>query len=177
MLDRLVDVLLQFIGLFQFFAVVETWNRGVRLRFGKDPVELSPGLHWIIPFAVDHVIETGVVPQVHKLQAQTVTLADGHTVVVEPIVTFRVSDPVAFVCEVEDAESAICDTAAAVIRRRLCGSDWETLLNSERSEKLEGAITTECRRIGKRWGIEILTVAFASLARARTIRLIGGRPA
>lgn len=175
MFDRLVDVLLQFIGLFRFFVVVDAWQQGVRLRLGKPSPAVGPGLHWLVPFGVDRMVRWGVVPDVHKLEAQTVTLADGHTVVVEPIVTFQVSDLVKFLCEVEDAETAICDTVAAVVRRRLSGAGWETLLDSERSERLEGAITTESRRLAKKWGIEILTVAFASLARARTIRLIGGR--
>lgn len=173
MFDRLVDVLLQCVGFFKCAVVIDVYQRGVRLRRGINPILLEPGFHWIVPFAVDRVIEELVVPRTVRLPPQTVTLADGNTIVVEPQVTFQVRDVVKEVCEAENAEAAALNATAGVIRRHLSGARWEELLNGQSSEELETAITKAARPRGFRWGIEIMEVSFASLAKARTIRLIG----
>lgn len=174
MFDRFIDFLLQWLNLFRFWEVVDQYNQGLLLRLGKAGRVLEPGLHFRWPFGIDRVIEDQVVPRVHRLPAQTVTLRDGSTVVVEPIVTFLVKDFRKFICEVENAEGAILDTVAATVRRRLASSTWEVLVDGERSENLEEDMTKAAKSKGRRWGIEILQVAFASLAKAKTIRLIGG---
>ena len=74
MLDRLIDVLVQFIDLFRFWTVVRVYEGVVRLRLGTNPVVLAPGFHWIAPFRIDHLLVEWVVPRIHGLPPQTVTV-------------------------------------------------------------------------------------------------------
>lgn len=151
---------------------MEIYKKGLRLRLGINPVVLEPGFHFLIPFGIDYVVEENIVPRVHRPAPQTLTLKDGSTIVVESVITYRVSDILKFVCGVENATSALLDTASADIRKKVSSYDWVTLLAKSNDGTIEESLTKSTRKIGEKWGIEIERVAFSSLAKARNFRLI-----
>lgn len=172
MLDRLIDLLVSVARWFRFWTVVEVYKRGVRLRLGINPTLLEPGFHFLIPFGIDQVIEDHIVPRVHRPNAQTITLKDGVTVVLEPIITFKVNDMMKFVLEVDNAQAAILDTVSGEILTTVAAYTWPELLEQSTAGSLRDALTKSTRKLGFKWGIEILKVGFSSIGKVRNLRLI-----
>jgi regulator of protease activity HflC (stomatin/prohibitin superfamily) len=170
MFDRLIDLLLQWIGFFIPFVVIDAFERGVVLRFGVKQRELDPGLHWIIPFQVDRVIADNVVPRTINLGAQTLTTQDGKVVTVAGVVTARISDISKATLEVENVDTAVEDSCYGAIGFAVASATWDVLQQEDFSVKL----TKACRGQGWRYGIEIQRVQLSDLCLTRVIRLHNG---
>ncbi len=168
MLDKLLDVIIQFVELFKFWAVLHPYEAGVQLRLGKFHKILDCGFHWILPFGVDHVLNESIVPTTHNLEDESVTLADGKSIAFHAVVTYKVRDIQKAMLEVEDVSHAVRDAASGEIGRVLRESTWEALSHPDLLDRL----TAACRKRGFRYGIEILSVQLASLALCKTLRLM-----
>lgn len=168
MLDRIVDFLQSIVTNFQFWAVVYHYEKGVLLRFGKFNRVLEPGVHWCIPFHIDHVMVDNVVTRTVHLGAQSLTTRDGKSIVVSAIVTMSIADIHKALLEVESIEHAMMDSCYAAVANHVDASTWEMLHGEEAFKTL----TRECKRAGKRYGLEIERVQLADLAVCRTYRMI-----
>jgi regulator of protease activity HflC (stomatin/prohibitin superfamily) len=168
MLDRLIEFLLECIGLFQFWIVLDPYEEGVLLRLGKFKRCLGPGFHWRIPFYVDQILFLHTVPQTHSLGDESVITSDGRAVAFHAIVTFRVKDIQKAVLEVADVDHAVRDACAGEVGRVMRESSWTDIIGNDILDKL----TAACRKRGWRWGIEIMSVQLAGLALVKNIRLI-----
>ncbi len=175
MLDRLVDFLVSVVDLFFFAEIVNEWEEGVVLRFGRYHRSIGPGLHFYWPFHVERPICTSMAPEAHPFKEQKVTLCEGTTVFVEPIVTYRVSNARRSLLEVTEAEDGMRDVVAGVLRRLLARHQWAELVDADQCEAIEEAIAKGMRQEAFRWGIEILRVRFRSLVRVDSCHgILGG---
>lgn len=170
MLDRLIDLLLQWISFFIPFVVIDQFERGVVLRFGRFNRELEPGFHWIIPFEVERVIVDNVVPRTVNLGSQSLTTKDGKIVVVGGVVTARIRDIQKSTLEVEGVDDALQDSCYGAIGSLVAAHSWEEVQNEAFSETL----TKACRRQAWRFGIEIDRVQLSDLSLASALRLHQG---
>jgi hypothetical protein len=168
MLDRLIDLLHATIKNFQFWVVILAYEKGVLLRLGKFHRELGPGLHWVRPFHIDHVLVDNVVTRTLHLGAQSLTTKDGKSIVVSAIVTLSIVDVKKALLEVESVEHAMQDACYAPIARHVDDCTWEML---HKEDAFEG-LTKLCRRQAKRYGLEIERVQLADLAICRTYRTV-----
>lgn len=168
MLDRLLDVLIQFITLFKFWAIYEPYEAGVLLRLGKFVRVLEPGFHWRIPFGIDQCLAEHTVPTTHSLGDESATTADGKSIGYHAVVTYRVRDIKKALLEVSDVHHAVLDARAGEIGRTLRENTWEEIMFPSILEEL----TSSCRKRGFRYGIEIMSVQLAGLTLARAIRLM-----
>lgn len=171
MFDRLIDIALQFIGLFRFVIVIDEFERGVVLRFGKYNKTLEPGLHWLIPFNIDNVLVDNVVPRTVNLGAQGLTTRDGKTVTLSAVITAQIRDVRKAMLEVENVDSALIDSCYAAIGDLVVAHDWESIKTPEFSE----LVTKACRKQAWRYGIEVLRVQLADLTPSRALRLFVGQ--
>lgn len=171
MLDRLFDFLKDFLGLFRFGVVRDQYEAGLILRLGRlRCVMEEPGFYWLAPFYIDRAItDTGVLAA-RDLPMQSVTLADGVTIAVGPVISFRTSNPVRFFLEVDDAEAALRDSARGTVREVLSAMTWEQANQPESLEELTRAVRAQAWK----FGIEVTRVSLADLSKARTLRLITG---
>ena len=76
MFDKLIDVLLDFIGYFKFWRVIPLNKRGVKILWGKDPVVMESGFHLIWPFEINHVETCIVEPEWVSTLAIHITTTD-----------------------------------------------------------------------------------------------------
>jgi len=81
------------------FCVVDAWQRGVVLRFGKFNRILSPGFHFVVPL-VDYVVTQSVVTTTTTLSAQTVKTPDGKLFTLESVVRWSVFDAELFTVKI-----------------------------------------------------------------------------
>lgn len=172
MLDRLIDLIVQFLYLFRFGCVCDAYEVGVILRLGRLRKVIGPGFHWMLPFALETVITDRSVPTASDLPMQFLTLADGKVIAVGPVVTFRTNDAVKFLLESDDAESALRDSARGKVREVLSLLTWAELVQDQ--EEINDRLTKAVRKDAWRWGIEVTRVALADLAPAKILRVITG---
>lgn len=168
MFDKLIDLIVQFIELFKFWHVIDPYERGLVLRFGKLNRHLDCGIHWLIPFGVDRAIDCHTVPSTHSLGNESVTTRDGRAVGFHAIVTYRVKDIEKALLEVEDESHAVRDACSGEIGRVLKESTWDEILQPDILDKL----TAAARKRGFRYGIEIMSVQLAGVVLCRSLRLM-----
>lgn len=167
MLDRLLDLLTGCWHLLRFAVIVDAYQRAIVLRLGKFHRELDPGFHWVWPLGVECAIAHTVVSSVHSLSPQSVTTADGHSCVVQAIVTWRVRDVRALLLDIEDADHALLDASHGIIATHIAGATWADVSTAG---FLDNA-AKEIRKRAFRWGVEVQQVQFSDLQRCKSLRL------
>jgi regulator of protease activity HflC (stomatin/prohibitin superfamily) len=108
--------------------IVQQYERGVVLRFGKLVGTRDPGFNLIIPY-VDRMIKVDMrtLTWILKEQQEIIT-RDNVTVHVDAVVYFNVFDPVKAVLNVEDYKTATEQLALTTLRSVLGQSDLDELL-------------------------------------------------
>lgn len=172
MFDKLVDILVEFISLGKFWVVIEPFEAGVKTRLGKFVTVLESGFHWRLPLGIDAIWTEHVVPRTHSLGAQSATTKDGKQVGFEAVITVRVNDIRKALLEVEHSEDAVRDSCAGTIGQVLGTVTWADILDGD--AVLE-KITKACRPKGFRFGLEVMSVQFSSMALTRSLRLLQNR--
>lgn len=171
MLTKLVDLFLQFLDAFRFLQIIKAWEVGVVLRFGRYHRTIEPGLHWVIPLWIESTTVEWSVPVVKPLVPQSLTTADGVPVVLSAVLTYRVQNARKLVCEVGGHESALQDAATGVIASYVTSEAWDGLQSEDFLKRLTAAVHRQARP----WGLAVQRVAFADIAKCRTIRVVTGK--
>jgi len=165
MFDKLLDFIITFIKDIIPFKIVDQWEQGVHLRFGKFNRVVYPGLNWKIPF-FDQVWVTPVITQTVNLRSQTVTTLDEKTVVLSTIVRYHIEDVQKFLLGVMHANDVLVDTTQGIIRDMVEATNWEDLTDLTSyvlpivNEQVEG------------WGIKVQLISFPDLGQITTYRII-----
>jgi regulator of protease activity HflC (stomatin/prohibitin superfamily) len=168
MFDRVIDLLLQWIGFFIPFVVIDQFEEAVVLRFGVMHRKLMPGFHWVIPFEVERVIADNVVPRTMNLGAQSLTTKDGAQIVLGVIITARIHDIAKSVLEVENVDGAVQDSCYAEVARVVHEHTWDEM----QAESINDDLLKACRKRAFGYGVEIMRTQLSDLARCKTLRLI-----
>lgn len=169
MFIELLEVLQRIGGSILPFVVVEQWQAGVVLRFGKFRRELQPGFHWLIPW-VETPVCVSAVTTTTALKAQSVVTKDGRVVTAEAIIRWRLQDVKAFILDVWDANNVIVDSTQGAIADALRAVEFD-------SPELHKRVLTESRRALLKFGVKVEAVTLTTLAPVRVLRLIGAHPA
>lgn len=167
MLDKLIDIIVQFANDILPFVVVPYYDKGVRLRFGKPRGALEPGFHWKIPFADDiitHMVKTATI----DLSEQTITTKDNQSVVVKAVIKYDVLDVEKLLLEVSGPVEALSDMSKGIIRTILTTKNWSECNDPE----IEKQIGQKIKQESKKWGIRVLEVTLTDLALMRSVRLL-----
>lgn len=163
MVDRFVELLLQFGGLLRCFSVVPAYNAGVVLRWGRWHRNVEAGLRWHWPLA-ESLTQCPIIPTTENTSTQT-TQTNYGALTFALAVTWRVSNPRKYLLGVYDGEGAVLDCIAGTAGSVLQDYDgtWDAAARQ---------IRTRANRRGKQWGIYFDTVQFTDLAYAPVVRLI-----
>jgi regulator of protease activity HflC (stomatin/prohibitin superfamily) len=166
-IDKLIDLIVNFMDLFRFWQVINEYERGIVLRLGVFQRELEPGLHWVIPFHIDNVLHDNVVPRTVALGAQSLMTKDGVTVAVSGVVTARIRHIRKALLEVEGVDHALVDSCSAAVAEHVARATWDELRAVASGE----ALLKECRKQEFQYGIEILRVQLSDITTCRVVRL------
>jgi membrane protease subunit HflK len=166
MFDKLIDLIVTFIHDILPFKIVDQWEKGVHLRFGKFKQVVEPGLNWKIPF-FDQILTTPVITQTVNLKPQTVTSEDEKNVVLSSIVRYHIHDVKKFLLGVMHANDVLVDTTQGIIRDMVEGSRWTDLYD------LGSIVTPYVNEQVENWGITVEQVSFPDLGQIVTYRIIG----
>jgi len=167
-IEKLFDVLLEFINLFRFWEVVHEFEQGIVLQFGKFRRVVGPGIRFILPMGIDCIIVDNITFKTSNMRSQTLTMRDKNTLVVSPVIAYRIHDIKKFLLEVESAEDALRDCTHGTVGEMVRHSTLDEMMTDEWHAKLYSKV----REQGFQFGIEVLQVRLSDFGSLRTIRLI-----
>lgn len=181
MLDRLIDLFLDFLKLFQFWAVINEYERGVCKTLGKrrprdkwwrfwkkKSVVLGPGLHLVWPLRFDEVLTDNIVPTTDAFGEQSVTTYDGKAITLSAVVMWSISDIEKILFNVEDSDSAFEESICGIIGDLVAATTWNDIHQNGFQNRVEKAVRSRV----KKWGIRVHSVQFKNLTQSRAIRLL-----
>jgi regulator of protease activity HflC (stomatin/prohibitin superfamily) len=166
MFDKILEVLLGIWHEIIPFVIVDQYEKGILLRFGKFVRCVEPGLHIKWPYA-DKIMTEHVAWTTINLPPQSLVTKDDKNIVISAVIKYRVNDIKTFLLEVWDTVDAISDMTQGIIKKAVMSKTWEEL----RNEEVDNELAKKSRIEAKRWGIEIGAVTLANLAQIRSIRL------
>lgn len=168
MIDRLIDVILQFADNIKCWQIIDHYEEGVRLRFGRYVGEiLGPGYHWKIPFA-DEILTIMIKMTTMRLPEQSVTTLDGKVVVVKAIIKYEITDAAQILLEVNDAIDAVADMAQGIVREKIIAANYDDCNSMEFANE----ITKKVRAEAKKWGILVDVVTITDFGKMISLRLL-----
>lgn len=147
------------------FKIVNQWEKGVYLRFGKYQKVVEPGLILKIPFA-DKVWTHEVITQTVHLQPQTLTTLDEKSIVLKSIIRYHVNDVQKFLLNVMHASDVLVDTTQGIIREKVEYTNWEDL------DDVCGDLETNVQGVVDDWGITIERITLTDLGIVNTYRIM-----
>ena len=92
MFDRIIDFVIDSLGFFQFFTVINQYEQGVVFRLGKVNRVIDTGLQFFIPFYIEQIMTDDIVLDTRDLGSQTLTTADGFQIVVTTVISYTICD-------------------------------------------------------------------------------------
>jgi len=169
------------VGLFTSYYKVDPEETGVILRLGQYHGSAGPGLHFKIPFGVDHVykVKTGRVlkeefgfrtlragvrtaysPKSFDNESLTLT-GDLNVSDIEWIVQYQIAAPFKFLFRISNPEETIRDISESVVRQVVGNSNVDEVLTTKRAA-LASDIQREIQQILSQYdiGVRIVTVKF-----------------
>lgn len=168
--EKLIDLIVQFLEFFRFATVIDCYERGVRLRFGKFVTELDPGFHWQWPFYIDSILNENVVPKLYHLATQSIMTKDGTPVAAGAVICYQIRSIEKALLEVESVSHAVADSCQGTVAEEILKATWDEVRGDDFSDRM----TAACRKLGFRYGVEIMSVRFCELAPVRNYRTITG---
>jgi regulator of protease activity HflC (stomatin/prohibitin superfamily) len=151
--------------------IVPVYEHAVRLRWGKDPTPLAPGLRWIWPYA-DAVLTVSRAWETERTSPQSVTTAEGTSWVLSLTAAWYVSDGPRYLIQVSNQEGkgAVLDCLAGAACTVVEADTGET------PRRLERKIRLLANWRGAEWGIKFDRIRFADRVKGRTLRLVTEHP-
>lgn len=151
-------LILILIILFLFLSgirIINQYERGVILTFGKYTTTKYPGFRWIFP-VVQKMIKVDLRITTVDVPRQEAITKDNVPVGVNAVVYFRVQKPEAAVLEVENYRYAVSQYALAALRDVIGGVELDTLLieREKISTEIKQMVDTETDP----WGIDITAI-------------------
>jgi len=146
-------------------------HAGVRFRRGKVVKRIDPGLYVYWP-KVTTIEEMPVKRQSMRLEHQTLTTADGETVVVGAVVIYDISDVRRALVETENVEDTISDAAQQAVTPAVVNRSFEDL-----QRDLTGGVAAELKKNAQlaldSYGVRVREAFVADFAKARLHRVLG----
>lgn len=165
--EKLIDFLVGSWNRLSPLEIIEAYNRGVVLRFGKYNRTLEPGIWWKWPVVEDVVSVLSCVTTM-PLPAQTLTTKDDIGVVVAAIVKYQIAKPEPYVTDIWDQRDVLQDVSMGAVQQAISSVDYALLVKSPPEEQILKAVRKETLR----YGFDVLKVTFTDIGKVRSIRLI-----
>ncbi len=135
--------------------IINQYERGVVLTFGKYTSTKVPGFRWLFPLVQRMIVVDLRITTVDVPRQEAIT-KDNVPVGVNAVVYFRVQKPEAAVLEVENYRYAVSQYALAALRDIIGGVELDTLLIER--EKVSAEIKQMVDAETDPWGIDVTAI-------------------
>lgn len=171
MFERILDFLATSWDVLRPWVVINDFEGGVILRFGRYFRELTPGLHWKLPIA-DTTVNTSTVITTMALRPQTLTTCDNLTVVISAIVKYRITDVRAYLLDIWDSADVLNDLTLGAIKEIVTSVNYSDL----QEHGIESQVLEVIQNEAEEYGVHIYKVTFSDFGKVRSLRLITNEP-
>lgn len=153
------------LGSFKFWFIINPWEEGVRVRFGKYQKKFGAGTYIKIPY-FDSVYVEQVRLRIIPMPLQSMTMKNGKTLTARCAIGYKIVDVQKLYNTINQPEITIQNLALDAITKFVSDFD-EDIFDIDRLKKtvLEVLHKTE-------YGIEFQYVKISSICEVRTYRLI-----
>ena len=167
MFDRLIDLIVKFIGLFQVYTFIDQYKEGVVLRYGKYHRTIKPGWRWVLPLNLEYVLVDNVVPTTTKLGVQSLHTSDDHHINIQGVLLWKITDIRKVILNIEQADDALTDAATGYISEMVANHTWDEIRDPQFARNLKSKIQEQARE----WGIRVMKVYISDCSKTRAIRM------
>lgn len=148
MLDKLIDFLIKFIGLFRGFVFVDEFEKGVILRRGRFHRVVGPGFRWIIPLGQEKLLTVNAKPEPMYLDIQSLHTKDGYHCNIQVGIIWRVIDVKEFLIENEDTDNIVGMLCSGVVSESVQQSRWTAIADPGYAGSLKAPMNRKVRKRG-----------------------------
>jgi len=172
MLDRLIDLILNFLHLFKFWVVIDEFEYGLVFTFGKPTRELKRGIRPVIPLAIEKVYVIRTWYDTVATTVQSLVTKDAKNVSVQGTFKYRLMpDKIrAYIITLGDEGTALSDYIEASVSRVVENSTWDELV--EKPEKIRQEVLEEVRKHLNQFGFKFYDFQWTQKTYSRTLRLL-----
>jgi len=153
--------------------IVNAWEAGIRITFGRSVTLVGPGLRWFFPIIGELIVED-VVPDVNTTDLQSVTTTDDVVVTFALAWRYRVANLRALYLNLQDHETSLAADIAASAARWAASMTYADLDGNEEDDSLPDLVFRDVNERWESWGVELLDVSLFTFTRARCLRLLMG---
>lgn len=167
MFDGLIRGITQFFNLFVFWYTIEPWQQCLRVRFGKHVKKIPAGFHLKIPYFDSLHIQASRY-RTALCAPQTLTTADGKTVVCTFAVGYALADIEKFYQNVYEANSTLTQIVSGFVADEVARTNHADLSAISISKDLTDKMSDQFWK----YGLKDVSVRLQDFAFIRAIRLI-----
>lgn len=150
-----------------FWQIVDEYERGIVLRFGRFHREIQPGFNWLWPLAERAIVDE-VVPETINLEAQSLTTNDDVNVLVSGVLVVKKRNIKKVSLEVQGVEEVVGESGSGVLANLILASRYQDIRRPEFLDAVRKAVHEDVTK----WGIDVMSFKFQDLAKCRTIRVV-----
>jgi len=152
--------------------VVLSSEKGIRYRHGSEVSVLEPGLHVYWPI-VTRVHVVNVMRQVLNLSMQTLTTAEGRTIIASGVLVYRITDVTKYLVANHDADAGIDEVTCAAIRQVLLAMDMDLIHDASVGGGMDDKLRRQARKALAPFGVRVESCRLTDCAQARVLSLAG----
>lgn len=168
MFDKLVDLIVQFIGLFRFWVIITEWEHGIILRFGKFHRMAGPGFHWRLPFDMESTYYASVNMMTRIVGPQSLTTKDDVSLIVSVVITEQIEDVKKYLLLCTHGRSIVEDSTYGAVATFIHERTWPELQGTDIAHALEIIV----RRQAKKYGVDIIQLQLVDFTKSKSLRLM-----
>ncbi|ADL08555.1 slipin family protein [Thermosediminibacter oceani] len=141
--------------------VVNEYQRGVLLRFGKFAYVVGPGINVIMPFGIDRLLVVDLRTATIDVPRQEIITKDNIPVMIDAVVYFNVFQPELAVLKVQNYFNATSLLAQTILRAILGKYDLDDIL--AKRQELNEMLREELDRATDPWGVKVTATEIKSI--------------
>lgn len=159
------DTIQYILEFFRFWIILEPWEKGLRIRLGKNITLLEKGIHFRLP-VFDSIYIQNTRVRLSKMAPQTVSTKDGSTVTLIPALEYKTTDVFKLYNNVQLPEMTVESVVKSEIAKLLNDTPIKDLsIKNIELKALESLASYD-------YGLEFISVRIVGYAVVQTFRLI-----
>jgi hypothetical protein len=162
-----LDYLARLLGSIAFWVVILPWQQGLRVRAGRHVRLLQPGIYLKVP-ALDVVKVESIRRRTSMVPVQTLSTADGATVVVAAAISYAIGDLARLYGSLHHAEDTIVQAAQGCIAVEVLRQNRAELVPAGLCRQVNGVLAETFAF----YGLTDVTLHIVDFAFVRAVRLI-----
>jgi membrane protease subunit HflK len=168
MFDRLFDFIESVWEWLIPWVIIDAYEMGVVLRFGKFSRVIGPGLRIIWPLGIEAVKYDTVVRQTAYLDQQSLTTQDDKNITLAGIITFEIVDIRKFLLDIDEGETDMSNMVYGVISDEVEATNWKGI----KGRPFNNRVLKKSREVCDEYcGVRVIHIKWSDKATARNIRL------